>query len=57
MKQILGDSWQTSISGYLGAIAIAVIPVLQSGRLPSLQELALAAVVAVLGRFAKDHSA
>ena len=43
------------MSGYLGAIAVGVIPVLQTGQV-SEEALIMAVAVAVLGRFAKDHN-
>jgi len=55
ISRIFGTSWKTSLSGYLGAIAVGVIPVLQTGQV-SEEALIMAAAVAVLGRFAKDHN-
>ncbi len=56
MNKIFGPSWRTSLTGYLGAVAIAILPILQAGRFPTSQDLLIAASVAVLGRFAKDHN-
>lgn len=55
LKQILGESWRTSLSGYLSAIALAVIPFLETDQI-SFEGLGIAAAVAILGRFAKDHN-
>lgn len=52
---ILGTSPRTTIIGYLGAIATALIPVLQGDRLTP-RTIAVAIVIGLLGRFAKDVS-
>jgi hypothetical protein len=55
-RAIFGSSWQTSLAGYISAIALALIPILQTGQIPSLEQMGVAAAVAILGRFAKDHN-
>jgi hypothetical protein len=54
LNKILGKSWRTSLTGYIGAVVLALAPVVQSGQLPSEQQLIMAAVVAALGRCGKD---
>jgi hypothetical protein len=56
MGSILGASWKTSLTGYLSAIALAVIPTLQTGTFPTLEQIGVAITLAVLGRFAKDNN-
>lgn len=53
MMTIFGTSPRTTLIGYAGAVATALIPVLQGERI-TLRSLALAAVIALLGRFSKD---
>lgn len=50
---ILGTSPRTTLIGYLGAVATALIPVIQGDRL-TIRTITLAIVVALLGRFSKD---
>jgi hypothetical protein len=47
-------NWKTTVSGLVGAIAVAVIPVLQSGKI-NYEAIAIAVAIAVLSFFAKDH--
>ena len=53
MRPIFGTSIRTTLIGYLGAIAYAMVPVLQGEKI-TLKTVILAVVVAMLGRFAKD---
>ena len=48
-------SWKTTICGLAGAVAVAWQPYLTLGRAPSASELMLAATVAAMGFFARDH--
>ena len=50
---LLGTSPRTTLIGYAGAIATALIPALQGERITA-RSLVLAAVIALLGRFAKQ---
>jgi hypothetical protein len=50
---ILGTSVRTSLIGYLGAVALAIIPLLQAGKIEP-KTWILAIVIALLGRFSKD---
>lgn len=52
---IIGASYRTTIIGYLGAAATAIIPVLQGERI-MVRNLVLAVIIALLGRFAKDSN-
>jgi hypothetical protein len=56
MDKILGTSWKTTLVGYLGAAAVAILPVLQ-GHGFQWNDLLLPAVIALVARFAKDASA
>lgn len=53
---IFGTSWRTTITGYLGAAALGIVPVLQTGTFET-KDLILPAVIAVCMRFAKDTGA
>ena len=46
-------NWKTTMAGLLGAVLIALPPVLQGGH-PSWQQAAAAALVAAAGWVAKD---
>ena len=50
---LIGTSWRTTLTGYLGAIALGVLPVIETGTF-ELRDLVLPAVVALLSRVAKD---
>lgn len=56
LELLLGTSWRTTLTGYLGAVALGVLPVIQGGTF-ELKDLLLPAVVAILSRFAKDAGA
>jgi hypothetical protein len=56
MNQILGTSWKTTLVGYLGAVAVAILPILQ-GQGIQWDKVLLAAVIAIVSRFAKDAGA
>ncbi|HYA41935.1 MAG TPA: caspase family protein [Syntrophobacteraceae bacterium] len=56
VSAIFGSSPRTTIVGYLGAVAAAVVPLLQSGKWDT-SVLAPAIVIAILGRLAKDAGA
>lgn len=48
------NNWKTTLTGLVGAIAVALIPVIQGeGFKP--ESLAIAAVLAALGFIAKDY--
>lgn len=53
LEIIFGTSWRTTLSGYLGAAAVGVVPVLQTGTFEP-KDLILPAVIAICMRFAKD---
>lgn len=55
MDAIFGPSWRTSLTGYVLAAWIAVEPLIKSDRI-DWGMVALAALVAVMGRLAKDHN-
>lgn len=54
-EMILGTSPRTTLIGYAGAVAMALIPVLQGERL-TVRVVVMAVIVGLLGRFAKDVS-
>jgi hypothetical protein len=56
MDKILGTSWKTTLVGYLGAVAVAILPILQ-GQGVQWDKVLLAAIIAVVSRFAKDAGA
>ena len=53
MYTILGEHWRTSLTGFIGAAATALLPVLQGGKFTQ-REIIIAIVIAVLGRLAAD---
>lgn len=53
---LLGTSWRTSLTGYLGVAVYAVIEAVRAGTVET-DKLLLAAVLAVGLRFAKDAGA
>lgn len=50
---VFGVSWRTSLFGYVGAIAAAIVPIMERGSF-RLGDLILPATLAILGRAAKD---
>lgn len=60
VKILFGDSWRTSLAGYVMAVCALVLPVLYTGRMPTLPEfsamLITALVAAIQGRVQKDHN-
>ena len=56
LKAVLGDSWKTTVTGFVTALVIAIYPIVQAGRLPTGHEVLLAAMVVVGGRLVKDHN-
>jgi hypothetical protein len=63
LSRIFGPSWLTTVSGLLGGIAIAILPILQSavatqgaGIRVDWNNVLMGAVVAVVGYFAKAHN-
>ncbi|WP_282755013.1 hypothetical protein [Desulfuromonas thiophila] len=52
MKSIFLN-WKTTVIGVLGAIAAAMLPVLESGQTDS-KSLGMAAVIGLVGVLAKD---
>jgi hypothetical protein len=53
VSAIFGSSPRTTIVGYLGAAAAAVVPLLQNGKV-DYSSIAMAVTIALLGRLAKD---
>ena len=51
----IGKSWKTTLIGYASAACSVLLPVLQSGQLPTKENLIAAGCFALLGRFSKDH--
>lgn len=49
-----GASWKTTLGGIVGAVAIAITPVIQTGTIDK-KALIMAAAVGLLGWLAKDH--
>jgi len=47
-------NWKTTLTGILGAIAVAIIPIIQSGKF-ELKDLVIPIVIAILGFVAKDY--
>jgi len=47
-------NWKTTILGLIGAIAVMVYPIIQTGKF-EWSSVGIAAFVAAMGYFAKDH--
>jgi|WetSurMetagenome_2_1015567.scaffolds.fasta_scaffold1045278_1 hypothetical protein len=47
-------NWKTTFTGIIGAIAVALIPIIQSGKF-ELKDLVIPIVIAALGVLAKDY--
>jgi hypothetical protein len=52
---MLGKNWKTSLFGLLGAVCIAIYPIIQSGKIDP-HALIMAIAVAVIGFLAKDFN-
>lgn len=50
---VFGNSWRTSLSGYVFAIAQVCYPLLERGSV-TWKEIVLAGVTAIVGRLVKD---
>lgn len=49
------NNWKTTLCGFLAAIFVAVIPILQSGTV-EVKNLLLAVAIAAMGWFSKDFT-
>jgi hypothetical protein len=47
-------NWKTTLTGIIGAIAVALIPILQTGKFEP-KDLVMPIVIAILGAVAKDY--
>ena len=53
LKQAALGHWQTTVLGWGGGAALALLPVLESGRLPTGEQVLAAGLFAALGTLAK----
>lgn len=52
MEKILGKNWQTTLAGLLGAVAVAVYPLVKTGEI-NWNNILIAGIIAAVGYFAK----
>lgn len=55
MENLLGKNWQTTLAGLLGAIAVAIYPLLTMGEI-NWNNILIAAFIAVVGYLAKSKN-
>lgn len=55
MEKIFGKNWQTTLAGIIGAIAVAVYPLLTTGVI-NWNNVLIAGIIAVVGYFAKSKN-
>jgi hypothetical protein len=55
MEKIFGKNWETSLAGLVGAIAVAIYPLLTTGQF-NWNNILIAAIIAVVGYFAKSKN-
>jgi hypothetical protein len=55
MEKIFGKNWETSLAGLIGAIAVAIYPLLTTGQF-NWNNILIAAIIAVVGYFAKSKN-
>lgn len=55
MEKIFGKNWQTTLAGVIGAIAVAVYPLLTTGEI-NWNNVLIAGIIAVVGYFAKSKN-
>ena len=55
MEKIFGKNWQTTFAGLLGAVCVAVYPLLTTGEI-NWNNILIAAIIAAVGYFAKSKN-
>lgn len=55
MEKILGKNWETTLAGLLGAIAVAIYPLISTGEF-NWNNILIASIIAVVGYFAKSKN-
>ena len=53
-KIFIGDSWKSSVTGYVLAVCYVLLPILQAKEFTG-KELFLAAIIAIIMRFINEH--
>ena len=55
LEKIFGVNYQTMLAGIIGAVATALIPLIQGNGL-SMRDIGVSVTLAILGYFAKDKN-
>lgn len=56
LERVLGKSYLTSLVGIIAGVANALVPILQSGRMPTINEWVLSIALVVGGFAAKSFN-
>jgi hypothetical protein len=55
MEKLLGKNWETTLAGLIGAITVAIYPLLTTGEI-NWNNVLIASIIAVVGYFAKSKN-